>query len=184
MIFQDPQSSLNPRHRIEDILAQPLLAFGRIENRQEGRRAAAALLERVHLPANFARRYPHELSGGQRQRVGIARALALGPKLIVADEILSGLDVSTQAQILVLLRELKAGSALIFISHDLSVVRVLCDRVLVMHRGTVVETGSCEEVFARPRHGYTKALLSAIPLPELDPGWIARGAALEELSSA
>jgi peptide/nickel transport system ATP-binding protein len=183
MIFQDPQSSLNPRHRIEDILAQPLLAFARIASKEEGRRAAAALLERVHLPREFARRFPHELSGGQRQRVGIARALALEPKLIVADEILSGLDVSTQAQILALLREIKAGSALIFISHDLSVVRVLCDRVLVLHRGAVVETGSCEEVFASPKHEYTKALLSAIPLPELEPGWIARGAALEELSS-
>ncbi len=109
-----------------------------------------ALLEQVGLPTEFARRYPHELSGGQRQRVGIARAIALKPKLIVADEIVSGLDVSTQAQILLLLQELKKEDSLIFISHDLSVVRVLCDRVLVMHRGRVVESGSCEQVFREP----------------------------------
>jgi peptide/nickel transport system ATP-binding protein len=184
MIFQDPQSSLNPRHRIEDILAQPLLAFRRTANRGEGRRAAARLLERVHLPPEFGRRYPHELSGGQRQRIGIARALALEPKLIVADEILSGLDVSTQAQILTLLREIKAESALILISHDLSVVRVLCDRVLVLYRGAVVESGTCAEVFARPRHVYTKALLSAIPLPELDAGWITRSAPMADEAAA
>ena len=173
MIFQDPLSSLNPRHRIEDILAQPLLSYERVSHRSAGRRAALALLERVGLPGEFARRYPHELSGGQRQRVGIARAIALQPKLIVADEIVSGLDVSTQAQILVLLRELKEHDALIFISHDLSVVRVLCDRVLVMHRGHVVESGRCEEVFRDPQHEYTRELLAAIPLPEVDAGWLA-----------
>src|SRR4051794_25725786 len=173
IIFQDSLSSLNPRHRVEDILAQPLLSFARVTDRREGRRAALALLERVGLPTEFAHRYPHELSGGQRQRVGIARAIALEPTLIVADEIVSGLDVSTQAQILVLLRELKERHALIFISHDLSVVRVLCDRVLVMHRGRVVESGRCERVFSDPQHEYTKALLEAIPLPELEPGWLA-----------
>jgi peptide/nickel transport system ATP-binding protein len=173
MIFQDPLSSLNPRHRVEDILAQPLLAYARVPDRAAGRRAALELLERVGLPLEFAQRYPHELSGGQRQRVGIARAIALRPKLIVADEIVSGLDVSTQAQILVLLRELKKQDSLIFISHDLSVVRVLCDRVLVMHRGRVVESGTCEQVFANPQHDYTRALLDAIPLPEVDAQWLA-----------
>ena len=173
-IFQDPLSSLNPRHRIEDILAQPLLAFGRVASRAEGRAQARALLERVHLPADFATRYPHELSGGQRQRVGIARAIALKPRVVVADEIVSGLDVSTQAQILALLAELKREDALIFISHDLSVVRVLCDRVLVLYRGEVVEQGPTAALFAAPRHPYTQALLDAIPLPDPDPAWIQR----------
>jgi peptide/nickel transport system ATP-binding protein len=172
MIFQDPLSSLNPRRRVADIVAQPLLAHHRVADRIAGRRAALELLEQVGLPAQFAQRYPHELSGGQRQRVGIARAIALRPKLIVADEIVSGLDVSTQAQILVLLRELKQRDSLIFISHDLSVVRVLCDRVLVMHRGRVVESGSCEQVFASPQHEYTRALLESIPLPVVEPGWL------------
>jgi len=183
-IFQDPLSSLNPRQRIEDILAQPLLAFGRVATRKEGHTWARALLERVHLPAAFATRYPHELSGGQRQRVGIARAIALKPRVIVADEIVSGLDVSTQAQILLLLKELKREDALIFISHDLSVVRVLCDRVMVLRQGAVVEQGPCAQLFASPRHPYTRALLEAIPLPDLDPGWITRGAADPERDTA
>jgi peptide/nickel transport system ATP-binding protein len=174
-IFQDPTSSLNPRQRIEDILAQPLLAFGRAPSRAAARAQARTLLARVHLPEGFARRWPHELSGGQRQRVGIARALALAPRLIVADEIVSGLDVSTQAQILALLREVVRDSALVFISHDLSVVRVLCDRVLVLLRGRVVEQGATADLFAHPRHPYTRALLDAIPTPEVDPGWLARG---------
>ena len=172
MVFQDPLSSLNPRHRIEDILAQPLIAFGRVANAKSARRAATALLERVGFSAELARRYPHELSGGQRQRVGIARAIAPAPKLIVADEIVSGLDVSTQAQILLLLKELKQEGSLIFISHDLSVVRVLCDRVLVLHRGEVVETGACERVFGNPQDPYTQALLEAIPLPDVDATWL------------
>jgi len=171
MIFQDPLSSLNPRHRIDDILAQPLLAFARVRDRNAGRQAAMGLLARVGLPLAFAQRYPHELSGGQRQRVGIARALALTPRLIVADEIVSGLDVSTQAQILILLREIKQASSLIFISHDLSVVRVLCDRVLVLYRGEVVEGGPCSQVFAAPQHEYTRTLLAAIPLPDPQPDW-------------
>jgi peptide/nickel transport system ATP-binding protein len=174
MAFQDPQSSLNPRHRIEDILAQPLLAFGKVCDRAEGRRAALGLLERVGLPSAFATRYPYELSGGQRQRVGIARAIALKPSLIVADEIVSGLDVSTKAQILALLRDLrpKGEQALLFISHDLSVVRALCDRVLVMRQGEIVESGPVETVFASPQHEYTRQLLDAIPLPEIDPAWL------------
>ena len=182
-IFQDPLSSLNPRHRIGTILAQPLLAYGRVRDRRAGWRKAGALLERVGLPPAFADRFPHQLSGGQRQRVGIARAIALKPDLIVADEIVSGLDVSTQAQILMLLRELKTDGSLIFISHDLSVVRVLCDRVLVMRQGEVIESGRCEELFANPAQAYTRDLLSAIPLPDIDPGWIARGEADEELQN-
>ena len=176
-IFQDPLSSLNPRHRIGTILSQPLLAYARVADRRAAWREAAALLERVGLPPAFTGRYPHELSGGQRQRVGIARAIALKPDLIVADEIVSGLDVSTQAQILVLLRELKTDGSMIFISHDLSVVRVLCDRVLVMREGEVVEQGPVAALFAAPRHEYTRNLLEAIPLPEVDPGWIERVAA-------
>ena len=174
MAFQDPQSSLNPRHRIEDILAQPLLAFGRVKNRAEGREQAITLLNRVGLPGNFGHRFPHELSGGQRQRVGIARAIALKPQFIVADEIVSGLDVSTKAQILALLRELKPENdqALMFIGHDLSVVRVLCDRVAVMRAGEIVEIGPCEEVFGDPQHAYTKELLRAIPLPDVDTNWV------------
>ncbi len=174
-IFQDPLSSLNPRHRIGTILAQPLLAYGRVPDRRTGWREAGALLERVGLPPAFADRFPHELSGGQRQRVGIARAIALKPDLIIADEIVSGLDVSTQAQILVLLRELKTDGSLIFISHDLSVVRVLCDRVLVMRQGEVVESGRCAELFANPAQAYTRDLLDAIPLPDFDPDWAMHG---------
>ncbi len=180
-IFQDPLSSLNPRHRIGTILAQPLLAYGRVHDRRAGWREASALLERVGLPAAFADRFAHELSGGQRQRVGIARAIALKPDLIVADEIVSGLDVSTQAQILTLLRELKTDGSLIFISHDLSVVRVLCDRVLVMRQGEVIESGHCAELFANPGQAYTRALLDAIPLPDFDPQWAVRGGRDEEL---
>jgi peptide/nickel transport system ATP-binding protein len=174
-IFQDPLSSLNPRHRIGTILSQPLLAYARVPDRRSAWRDACALLDRVGLPAAFCDRFPHELSGGQRQRVGIARAIALKPDLIVADEIVSGLDVSTQAQILVLLRELKTDGSLIFISHDLSVVRVLCDRVLVMRQGEIVESGRCAELFANPAQAYTRDLLSAIPLPDFDPEWAMRG---------
>jgi peptide/nickel transport system ATP-binding protein len=180
-IFQDSLSSLNPRHRIGTILVQPLLAYGRVPDSRAGWREAGALLERVGLPSAFADRFPHELSGGQRQRVGIARAIALKPDLIVADEIVSGLDVSTQAQILTLLRELKTDGSLIFISHDLSVVRVLCDRVLVMREGEVIESGRCAALFANPKHVYTRALLDAIPLPDFDPGWAMRADRDEEL---
>ena len=179
-IFQDSLSSLNPRHRIGTILSQPLLAYARVADRREGWREACTLLERVGLPTAFAERFPHELSGGQRQRVGIARAIALKPALVVADEVVSGLDVSTQAQILTLLRELKQEDSLIFISHDLSVVRVLCDRVLVMRQGEVVESGPCARLFAAPAHDYTRSLLDAIPLPDLDPDWVSRGAESEQ----
>lgn len=182
MIFQDPLSALNPRRRVGEIVVQPLLAYGRL-GRSPSRRMrddrARQLLEQVALPAAFAERWPHELSGGQRQRVGIARAIALEPALIVADEIVSGLDVSTQARILVLLRELRQrlGTSMIFVTHDLSVVRVLCDRVAVMHEGRIVEQGPTAEVFAAPRHAYTRALLEAIPRPEIGTGWLEREAA-------
>jgi peptide/nickel transport system ATP-binding protein len=176
MIFQDPLSALNPRRRVADSIAQPLLAFGRVGDRRAGRQRASALLERVGLPPALGLRYPHELSGGQRQRVGIARAIALEPALVVADEIVSGLDASSQAQILTLLRDLRGdlGISLIFISHDLSVVRVLCERVLVLAHGSVVEAGATAEIFAAPRAAYTRALLDAVPLPIVDPGWIER----------
>ncbi len=175
-VFQDSLSALNPRHRIGTILQQPLVAYGRVRDRRAGLLEAGALLERVGLAPAFADRFAHELSGGQRQRVGIARALALQPDVIVADEIVAGLDVSTQAQILSLLCEIKATCSLIFVSHDLSVVRTLCDRVLVMRAGHIIESGPCAELFADPEQAYTRALLDAIPLPEVDPGWIDRPA--------
>ena len=170
MIFQDPLSSLNPRRRIGEIVAQPL----RIAGRAAGAAKVAELLERVQLDAGLAGRYPHELSGGQRQRVGIARAIALAPALVVADEIVSGLDVSTQAHILLLLRELRRdlGLAMLFVTHDLSVVRVLCDRVVVLREGRVVETAPVATLFAAPGNAYTRTLLDAIPLPDVDPHWL------------
>ncbi len=178
MIFQDPQSSLNPRHTVASIIAQPLLHYGRARNKTEARRQVDTLLERVALRPFHGARYPHELSGGQRQRVGIARAVALQPRLVIADEIVSGLDVSSQAQILALLRDLRADLdlALIFISHDLSVVRTVCDRVMVMQNGRVVEQGDCADIFAKPKHPYTRRLLNAIPLPDVEPDWVARTA--------
>lgn len=177
MIFQDPLSALNPRRRVGDIVVQPLLSYGLLGPSPASAvlaERAKRLLEQVSLPAEFARRYPHELSGGQRQRVGIARAIALEPDLIMADEIVSGLDVSTQARILMLLRELRTrlGMGMIFVTHDLSVVRVLCDHVVVMREGRIVEQGATRTVFEHPRHPYTRALLEAIPLPEIDDHWL------------
>jgi peptide/nickel transport system ATP-binding protein len=174
MIFQDPQSSLNPRLRLGVTLTRPLKVFGRLRDRRDRRDRAAALLDLVGLPTGFVDRYPHELSGGQRQRAGIARALALEPDFIVADEMVSGLDVSTQAHILLLLRDLRArlGLTLVFISHDLSVVRVLCDDVAILQQGEVVEYGPVARIFASPQHVYTRQLLSAIPLPDVQPGWL------------
>jgi peptide/nickel transport system ATP-binding protein len=170
MIFQDPMSSLNPRRRVGGIIGGPLRLYGfdRIEAR------IAAALEQVGLPAGFRDRYPHELSGGQRQRIGIARAIALEPRFILADEIVSGLDVSSQAQVLNLLERLVAelGLTLAFISHDLSVIRRLCSRILVMHRGEIVENAPTVQLFAAPQAAYTRELLDAIPLPDPDqPGW-------------
>jgi peptide/nickel transport system ATP-binding protein len=174
MIFQDPQSSLNPRLRLGTTLTRPLQVYGRLKGCRDQRDRAAALLDLVGLPIGFVDRYPHELSGGQRQRAGIARALALEPDFIVADEIVSGLDVSTQAHILLLLRELRArlGLTLVFISHDLSVVRMLCDDVAILHYGEVVEYGPVARIFHSPQHPYTRQLLSAIPLPDVEPGWL------------
>ena len=176
MIFQDPQSSLNPRLTIGTTLARPLEAAGRLAD-DSRRKRAGELLEIVGLPADFAGRYPHELSGGQRQRIGIARALALEPEFIVADEIVSGLDVSTQAQILLLLRRLRVEFhlTLVFISHDLSVVRTLCDQVAVLSGGEIVEKGATEAVFASPQHPYTRELLESVPLPDVEAGWIMAG---------
>ncbi|MEW5423409.1 ATP-binding cassette domain-containing protein [Amorphus sp. 3PC139-8] len=174
MIFQDPMSSLNPRLKLATILTRPFEAFGVPFPDGSRRDTAARLLDLVGLPTAFVDRYPHELSGGQRQRVGIARAIALEPDFIVADEIVSGLDVSTQAQILILLKELRArmGLTLVFISHDLSVVRALCDELVVLLHGEIVERGPCAEVFEAPKADYTRALIEAVPLPEIDPAWL------------
>ena len=167
MILQNPYSSLNPRLRLGEIVAEPLRNFG-IGNRRERLDAAGALLDRVGLAPEHTDRYPHEFSGGQRQRIGIARALALRPALIVADEPVSALDVSVQAQILNLLLELKEEFELtyVFISHDLSVVRYVSDRIAVMYLGEIVETGPSHEVHDRPLHPYTRALMSAVPEPD------------------
>ena len=169
MIFQDPMSSLNPRRRVGGIIAGPLRLQGL--DGLPGRVDEA--LDMVGLPRHFAQRYPHELSGGQRQRVGIARAIALWPDFILADEIVSGLDVSSQAQVLNLLGELvrDLGLTLAFISHDLSVIRRLCDRVLVLHHGEIVEEGETAALFEAPQAAYTRELLSAIPLPDPHQAW-------------
>ena len=170
MIFQDPMSSLNPRHRIAQIIAGPLALHGVAEVRARSLEA----LDQVGLPRSFASRYPHELSGGQRQRIGIARAIALRPEFILADEIVSGLDVSSQAQVLTLLADLvrDLGLTLAFISHDLSVIRRLCSRVIVLHQGVIVENATTSTLFASPQATYTRALLAAIPLPDPDQVWV------------
>jgi ABC-type microcin C transport system duplicated ATPase subunit YejF len=176
MIFQDPMSSLNPRRLIRHILVEPLLLHGLTSSRVEAEQRVCGVLDRVGLPATVLDRYPHEISGGQRQRVGIARAVVLAPDFVLADEIVSGLDVSTQAQVLQLLGELKREMdlSMAFISHDLSVVRAVCDRVYVLSGGRVVEEGACETVFAAPQDDYTRTLIDAIPLPVIDPDWLAR----------
>jgi peptide/nickel transport system ATP-binding protein len=176
MIFQDTLSALNPRKRIGETILRPLQAAGWRASRAEKRDRAAALIARVGLPQDAIDRFPHELSGGQRQRVGIARAIAPEPLLIVADEIVSGLDVSTQAQILGLLGLLQAqlGLAIVFISHDLAVVRHVCARVAVMREGRVVEEGPSAAIFAAPQHPYTKALIAAVPPLRPDQLWLAR----------
>jgi peptide/nickel transport system ATP-binding protein len=165
MVFQDPQSALNPRRRVAAIVTQAMEAGWQHAPREQRLQRAEELLAEMGLAQELASRTPTQLSGGQRQRVNIARALCVMPKLLLADEIVSGLDVSVRAQLLNLLQRLRAelDFAMLFISHDLSVVRHLCERVLVMYRGEIVEEGPTEAVFMAPRHEYTKALLAAVP---------------------
>jgi peptide/nickel transport system ATP-binding protein len=167
MIFQDPFSSLNPRRTLLDIVAEPLVANG-VGNRAERTERVAELLRLVGLRPEYMRRYPHAFSGGQRQRIGIARALALNPRLVVADEPVSALDVSVQAQILNLMLDLQAqlGLTYLFVAHDLSVVKHVSDRVAVMYVGQIVEMADTAPLFTAPRHPYTEALLSAVPKPD------------------
>ncbi|CAB3680267.1 ABC transporter ATP-binding protein [Achromobacter pestifer] len=166
IVFQDPYASLNPRMTVAEILGEALDTHKLAQHRRSAR--IGELLERVGLNADHSRRYPHEFSGGQRQRIGIARALAVEPDFIVADEPVSALDVSVQAQVLNLLQDLQRdlGLTMLFVAHDLAVVDYLCDEVVVMYLGRVMERGPTSEVYARPRHPYTRALLSAAPVPD------------------
>lgn len=168
VVFQDPFSSLNPRQKVRDILAEPLLNFGMARGRRDVDQQVAALMDKVHLPRDAVNRFPHEFSGGQRQRIGIARALAPGADLIICDEAVSALDVSVKAQIINLLAELQdtLGLALLFISHDLATVEHLTHRVAVMYLGKIVELTDRRTLFSRPHHPYTRALLSAVPVPD------------------
>ena len=167
IVFQDPYSSLDPRMTVGDIVAEPLIVH-RIGTRRDRSTRVRELLDIVGFNPSYTNRYPHEFSGGQRQRIGIARALALSPKLIVCDEPVSALDVSIQAQILNLLKDLQHDFALtyLFIAHDLAVVRSMSDRIAVMNKGVLVEIGPAEEVYTAPKDDYTKALLSAVPIPD------------------
>jgi ABC-type oligopeptide transport system ATPase subunit len=167
IVFQDPYSSLNPRMTVGNIVAEPMEVHDQGTRRQRGARVRD-LLETVGFNPDFTNRYPHEFSGGQRQRIGIARALALNPRLIVCDEPVSALDVSIQAQILNLLKDLQRdlGLAYLFVAHDLAVVRTMSDRIAVMNKGKIVETGDAERVYTSPQDEYTRALLAAVPVPD------------------
>ncbi|MDX6438276.1 MAG: oligopeptide transport system ATP-binding protein [Gaiellaceae bacterium] len=167
IVFQDPYSSLDPRMTVGDIVGEPLIVHG-IGTRRDRSIRIRELLDVVGFNPSYTNRYPHEFSGGQRQRIGIARALALSPKLIVCDEPVSALDVSIQAQILNLLKDLQQdfGLTYLFVAHDLAVVRTMSDRIAVMNKGKLVEIGPAEEVYSNPQDDYTKALLSAVPIPD------------------
>lgn len=167
MIFQDPMASLNPRKKVGDIISEGMDIHHRFANRQEREEKISEMLKKVGLSPEHAARYPHQFSGGQRQRVGIARALIMNPKLIIADECISALEVSIQAQVVNLMKDIQAETqcAYLFIAHDLSMVKYISDRIGVLHLGYMVESGTKEEIFSHPVHPYTKSLLSAIPHP-------------------
>ena len=167
MIFQDPMASLNPRKKVSDIIGEGLDIHHRAGTKKEREEMIAAMLKKVGLSPEHAARYPHQFSGGQRQRVGIARALIMNPKLIIADECISALDVSIQAQVVNLMKDIQqeTSCAYLFIAHDLSMVKYISDRIGVLHLGYMVESGTTEEIFSNPVHPYTKSLLSAIPHP-------------------
>ena len=169
MIFQDPFSSLNPRMTVGDIVAEPMIIHG-LAKGEDLDRKVLSMLEKVGLNAEHRERYPHAFSGGQRQRIGIARALIMSPSLVIADEAVSALDVSVQAQVINLLQDLQEelGLTYIFVAHDLSVVRHICDRVAVMLQGKIVELGSTKSLFENPQHPYTQRLLASIPSPDPD----------------
>ena len=167
MIFQDPMASLNPSKKVEDIIGEGLDIHHAYKTKEERDQKVKAILKKVGLAPEHASRYPHQFSGGQRQRVGIARALIMNPKLIIADECISALDVSIQAQVVNLMKDIQeeTGTAYLFIAHDLSMVKYISDRIGVLHLGHLLETGTTDEIFAHPVHPYTRSLLSAIPSP-------------------